>query len=105
MRGATTWRAACCGVLEPKLDEESAHGGREPGVGLEKEKGVLTGKKTCGLSAGVSEVGAYKRGQLDVGCQHEEGIHKVGGSAWLVRASVCMCVCVCPTWRIRTLSE
>lgn len=43
---------------EPKLDEESVHGGREPGVGLEKEKGALTGEKTCGLSAGVSEVGA-----------------------------------------------
>lgn len=44
---------------EPKLGEESfVHGGREPGVGLEKEKGALTGKKTCGLSAGVSEVGA-----------------------------------------------
>lgn len=26
-----------------------------------------------------------------MGCQHEECIHKVGGSAWLVRASVCVC--------------
>lgn len=38
----------------------SVRWGQKPDVGLENMKGVLRGKKTCGLSKGVSEVGAHK---------------------------------------------
>lgn len=58
-------------------------------------KGILRGKKTCGLSKGVSEVGAHKGDSLirgREGCQHEESIHQVGGLVWLIKSSGCVCV-------------
>lgn len=89
---------ACCGVLSPCW-VRSVHGGQKPDVGLENMKGILRGKKTCGLSKGVSEVGAHKGDSLTGGrgwwgwwwwCQHEESILKVGGLARLIKSSVCV---------------
>lgn len=79
-------------------------GGQKPDVGLENMKGVLRGKNTCGLSKGVCEVGAHKGDSLIGGrgwwwwCQHEESILKVGGLAWLIKSSVCVCL----MWRINS---
>lgn len=85
---------AYCGVLGPCW-VRSVHWGRKPDVGLENMKGILRGKKTCGLSKGVSEVGAHKGDSLirgREGCQHEESIHQVGGLVWLIKSSGCVCV-------------
>ena len=54
---------ACCGVLG-LCWVRSVRWGQKPDVGLENMKGVLRGKKTCGLSKGVSEVGAHKGDSL-----------------------------------------
>ena len=65
MKRAPTWSGACC--VRGQAGWESVHGARKPAVGLENEKGILKIKGTCGLSAGVSEVGIHAQGQRDGG--------------------------------------
>ena len=91
---------ACCGVLGPCWVRRVCWG-RKPDVGLENMKGVLRGKKTCGLSKGVSEVGAHKGDSLIRG----EGVSAWGEhpqGRWLGVAYQILCVFVCLTWRINS---
>ena len=91
---------SCCGVLGPCWVRRVCWG-RKPDVGLENMKGVLRGKKTCGLSKGVSEVGAHKGDSLIRG----EGVSAWGEhpqGRWLGVAYQILCVFVCLTWRINS---